>query len=316
MFERFTEQSRRVVVLAREEAARFNHVYIGTEHIMLGLVCAGEGVAARALASAGVGIDAIRGQVVALVGVGKQPPPEYIPFSLRARAVLELAFRVSLELGHDYVAPEHLLLGLIREGDGVAIQALIRLGADPVSVRQQVLNLISGQQGSEPAIAPRLPGRRISPAAGGPPVKVFISYAHEDEELRQRLERHLALLRRQGAIDVWTDRRIMAGEHWADEIDRRIESAELVLLLVSADFMASDYCYGKEMTRALERHGEGGAVVVPVMLKPVDWEGAPFRHLATLPTDARPLTSWPTLDDGLTNVARGIRAAVARIRPR
>lgn len=153
----------------------------------------------------------------------------------------------------------------------------------------------------------------ISPAAHDP-VRVFISYAHEDEELRQRLESHLASLRRQAAIDVWTDRQIVAGQQWAEEIDDRIELAEMVLLLVSADFLASDYCYGKEMVRALERHSEGTTTVIPIMLKPVDWEGAPFRHVAALPTDARPLTSWPTLDEGLANVAKGIRAAVARIR--
>ena len=130
MFERFTDRARRVVVLAQEEARMLNHNYIGTEHILLGLIHEGDGVAARALESLGISLDAVRQQVEEIIGQGQQAPSGHIPFTPRAKKVLELSLREALQLGHNYIGTEHILLGLIREGDGVAAQVLVKLGAD------------------------------------------------------------------------------------------------------------------------------------------------------------------------------------------
>jgi ATP-dependent Clp protease ATP-binding subunit ClpC len=149
MFERFTDRARRVVVLAQEEAKMLNHNYIGTEHILLGLIHEGEGVAAKALESLGISLDAVREQVQDIIGQGQQQPTGHIPFTPRAKKVLELSLREALQLGHNYIGTEHILLGLIREGEGVAAQVLIKLGADLNKVRQQVIQLLSGYQGKE-----------------------------------------------------------------------------------------------------------------------------------------------------------------------
>jgi len=150
MFERFTDRARRVVVLAQEEARMLNHNYIGTEHILLGLIHEGEGVAAKALESLGISLEAVRQQVEEIIGQGQQAPSGHIPFTPRAKKVLELSLREALQLGHNYIGTEHILLGLIREGDGVAAQVLVKLGADLNRVRQQVIQLLHGYQGKEP----------------------------------------------------------------------------------------------------------------------------------------------------------------------
>ncbi|KAB3519838.1 AAA domain-containing protein [Corynebacterium sp. zg254] len=149
MFERFTDRARRVIVLAQEEARALNHNYIGTEHILLGLIQEGEGVAAKALESMGISMDAVRTEVKEIIGSGGNPPTGYIPFTPRAKKVLELALREALQLGHKYIGTEHILLGLIREGEGVAAQVLVKLGADLSRVRQQVIQLLSGYEGEE-----------------------------------------------------------------------------------------------------------------------------------------------------------------------
>ena len=149
MFERFTDRARRVVVLAQEEARVLHHNYIGTEHILLGLIQEGEGVAAKALESLGISLDAVRTEVKDIIGSGGNPPSGYIPFTPRAKKVLELALREALQLGHKYIGTEHILLGLIREGEGVAAQVLVKLGADLSRVRQQVISLLSGYEGGE-----------------------------------------------------------------------------------------------------------------------------------------------------------------------
>ncbi len=149
MFERFTDRARRVVVLAQEEARMLSHNYIGTEHILLGLIHEGEGVAAKALESLDISLEAVRGQVEDIIGQGQQAPSGHIPFTPRAKKVLELSLREALQLGHNYIGTEHILLGLIREGEGVAAQVLVKLGADLNRVRQQVITLVSGFQGKE-----------------------------------------------------------------------------------------------------------------------------------------------------------------------
>ncbi|HET7405672.1 MAG TPA: Clp protease N-terminal domain-containing protein, partial [Mycobacteriales bacterium] len=151
MFERFTDRARRVVVLAQEEARMLNHNYIGTEHILLGLIHEGEGVAAKALESLGISLEGVRQQVEEIIGQGQQAPSGHIPFTPRAKKVLELSLREALQLGHNYIGTEHILLGLIREGEGVAAQVLVKLGADLNRVRQQVIQLLNGYQAKEPA---------------------------------------------------------------------------------------------------------------------------------------------------------------------
>ncbi|WP_152364216.1 ATP-dependent Clp protease ATP-binding subunit [Microlunatus speluncae] len=151
MFERFTDRARRVVVLAQEEARMLNHNYIGTEHILLGLIHEGEGVAAKALESLNISLEAVRQKVEEIIGHGQQSPSGHIPFTPRAKKVLELSLREALQINHAYIGTEHILLGLIREGEGVAAQVLVKLGADLNRVRNQVLQLLSGFQGKESA---------------------------------------------------------------------------------------------------------------------------------------------------------------------
>ncbi|MCK0439524.1 ATP-dependent Clp protease ATP-binding subunit [Gordonia alkaliphila] len=172
MFERFTDRARRVVVLAQEEARMLNHNYIGTEHILLGLIHEGEGVAAKALESLGISLEAVRSQVEEIIGQGQQAPSGHIPFTPRAKKVLELSLREALQLGHNYIGTEHILLGLIREGEGVAAQVLVKLGADLNSVRQQVIQLLSGYQGKEPEAAGT--GGRSSGDAGTPSTSLVL----------------------------------------------------------------------------------------------------------------------------------------------
>ena len=161
MFERFTDRARRVVVLAQEEARLLNHNYIGTEHILLGLIHEGEGVAAKALESLGISLEAVRSQVEEIIGQGGSSPSGHIPFTPRAKKVLELSLREALQLGHNYIGTEHILLGLIREGEGVAAQVLVKLGADLSRVRQQVIQLLSGYSG------PAGQGEKAGATAGG-----------------------------------------------------------------------------------------------------------------------------------------------------
>src|SRR5881396_757130 len=167
VFERFSDRARRVVVLAQEEARMLNHNYIGTEHILLGLSHEGEGVAAKALESVGVSLGAVRSQVEEIIGRGQSEPSGHIPFTPRAKKVLELSLRESLQLGHNYIGTEHILLGLIREGEGVAAQVLVKLGADLSRVRQQVIQLLSGYSGAGPQGGAPGSGEKAGATAGG-----------------------------------------------------------------------------------------------------------------------------------------------------
>lgn len=144
MFEKFTGRARRVVVLAQQEARSLNHNYIGTEHILLGLIREGEGVAVRALESLGISLEAVREQVEEIIGRGQSAPSGHLPYTAGAKKALELSLREALQLGRNYVSPEHILLGLIREGEGVAARVLVKMGADLIRVRQQVIELLHG----------------------------------------------------------------------------------------------------------------------------------------------------------------------------
>jgi hypothetical protein len=145
---------------------------------------------------------------------------------------------------------------------------------------------------------------------------VFFSYSHADEALRDQLEKQLSLLKRQGIIDVWHDRRIIAGQDFAKEIDRHVETDDIILLLVSADFIDSDYCYNKEMSRAMTRHDAGEAVVIPIILRACDWHGAPFGKLNATPPDGRPITQYPDRDQAFLEVAKAVRAAAKHFEQR
>ncbi|GHO98840.1 hypothetical protein KSF_088880 [Reticulibacter mediterranei] len=145
------------------------------------------------------------------------------------------------------------------------------------------------------------------------PIELFYSYSHRDEQLRKRLETHLSALRQQGVITEWHDRKIVAGTNWKQSIDTHLTTANIILLLISPDFLASDYCYGIEMQHALERHKVGEASVIPVILRPVDWKGTPFSHLQCTPTDAKPVTTWANRDQAFADVARTIRAAIEHL---
>ena len=155
MFERFTDRARRVVVLAQEEARMLNHGYIGTEHLLLGLIHEGEGVAAKAMQALGIDLDAVRQEVKEVIGRGEQPPSGHIPFTPRAKKVLELSLREATQLGHNYIGTEHILLGLVREGEGVAAEVLVKLGADLSRVRQQVIQLLRGHRGEGASLKAR-----------------------------------------------------------------------------------------------------------------------------------------------------------------
>ena len=191
MFERFTDRARRVVVLAQEEARLLNHNYIGTEHILLGLLNEGEGIAAKALESLGINLSGVREQVVEIIGQGQQAPTGHIPFTPRAKKVLELSLREALQLGHNYIGTEHILLGLIREGEGVAAQVLQKLGAELQKVRQTVIQLLSGPTGSEEQ-PPAGAGASTSSRSESSSSSSQLSLIHISEPTRLRLKSRMA----------------------------------------------------------------------------------------------------------------------------
>jgi ATP-dependent Clp protease ATP-binding subunit ClpC len=190
MFERFTDRARRVVVLAQDEARQLNHDYIGTEHILLGLIHEGDGVAARALEAMGISLAAVRQGVEQVIGKGDAPPGGgHIPFTPRAKKVLELSLREALQLGQDYIGTEHILLGLIREGEGVAAQVLVRLGADLHRVRQEVLHLLAGR----PEGAPAERGAASAGSSRNPVVQEVREALSSISDRLTAIERHLGM---------------------------------------------------------------------------------------------------------------------------
>jgi ATP-dependent Clp protease ATP-binding subunit ClpC len=199
MFQRFTDRARRVVVLAQEEARLLNHDYIGTEHLLLGLIREGQGVAPKALESLGISLEDTRQEVEQIIGQGTSVPAGHIPFTPRAKKVMELSLREALNLGHNYIGTEHILLGLVREGEGVAAQVLTKLGADLSGVRQQVIELLAGYAG--PAL---VEGEGLSDediellediAEGASKKKIAEKRGLSRDELRSRIDRVLEKLR-------------------------------------------------------------------------------------------------------------------------
>jgi TIR domain/Trypsin-like peptidase domain len=177
---------------------------------------------------------------------------------------------------------------------------------------QPELEVLSREHAGQRAPATTADGSQDRRPADQPslPLKLFYSYAHEDEAMRQKLETHLKLLQRRGLIASWSDRQIGAGQEWREAIDAQLESADIILLLISSNFLASDYCYDVELARAMARHEAGEARVVPIILRPVDWRAAPFAKLQALPTDAKPITDWHPRDKGWADVALGLDRAI------
>ncbi|MCY6494077.1 toll/interleukin-1 receptor domain-containing protein [Leptolyngbya sp. GGD] len=138
-------------------------------------------------------------------------------------------------------------------------------------------------------------------------ITVFFSYAHEDESLRDKLANHLSILKRLGKIEAWHDRQILPSNEWDKQINTHLETANIILLLISDDFLASDYCWDVEVNRAMVRHEAKEACVIPIILRPCDWQGAPFGKLQGLPRDMRPVTTWDNIDSAFTDIAKGIR---------
>ncbi len=320
--DRFTTYARRALDLAADEARSFHHDYLGSEHLLLGLLRERDGVAARALSYAGVELQRVRAGVEYLVGRGEQRPQRELTPTPSIQRAIELAFDESRHQNHHYIGTEHLMLGLVREGGGVAGAVLEHLGVTLFNIREQVIRVITESTVYVPSPSSSatngqtaLTGLSSAVERSAAP-QIFYSYSHKDENLREQLQTHLALLRREGLIGEWHDRKIGAGREWEGEIDARLEAADIVLLLVSADFVASDYCWDVEVKRAMEKHEAGQARVIPVILRPVDWHSAPFGKLQALPRDGRAVTKWGNRDEAWHNIARGIRGAVQELAKR
>lgn len=194
---------------------------------------------------------------------------------------------------------------IVMERDGVERFPKVIEGQ---TVQQVVSNLLDGVDFRD------TDARHWKAGAPSGAVRVFYSYSHKDEQLRNLLETHLKILQRRGLVSAWHDRMIAAGDEWRDSIDSNLERADIILLLISSDFTASDYCWDQEMRRSLERHKSGEARVVPIILRPVNWEGAPFAELQALPTNARPVTTWENMDSAWTNISKGIEQLAKEMR--
>jgi hypothetical protein len=176
---------------------------------------------------------------------------------------------------------------------------LLQKVSTPATLRSPAVVVVTASEFERPKLRVRM-------------ASLFLSYSHRDEELRAQLETHLAGLRRQGFITVWHDRRITAGEDFANAIDTHLERADVVLLLISPDFMASNYCFEKEMMRALERNREGSCAVIPVILRPCDWQDMPFGRLQGTPKDGKPITLWANIDEAFLDVVKAIKGTLAK----
>ncbi len=199
------------------------------------------------------------------------------------------------------------------ETDGRKITVKSRSHEELAAALQTIQMFLVGtpvQAGSGQVLSATNPIQSSSIAAA--PIEIFFSYSHRDEELRDELAIHLSMLKRQRLIAAWHDREITAGSDFAGTIDAHLNSASIILLLVSASFLASDYCYELELGQAMKRHAAGQAQVIPIILKPCDWTSAPFGKLQALPKDAKPVTKWDDRDEAFLNIAQGIRVAIGR----
>lgn len=193
-------------------------------------------------------------------------------------------------------------------------QKIADLEADTHAVETQLQRLKDEQQAAPHLSAEEntVPPQAGKATASRKSFRLFYSYAHQDEQLRDELDTHLSILKRQGIIDSWHDRMIAPGAAWEHEIDRQLLYADIILLLISPDFIASDYCWGREMQQAMERHAKGDATVIPIMLRAVDWQNAPFTTLQALPQNAKPITQWGDRDRAYADICRSIRAMATK----
>ena len=233
--------------------------------------------------------------------------------------------------------PEHAIYSQLIEAEGNQLHVREIRSKISVSLRPQIDDalLVLGYHGliddidsDEPELAGTmfrdwyLDNRPAAPGTGAaaePEERrkplVFISYSHKDEERKKALDTHLSILSRQSVIETWHARKIIPGQEFDDEINKNLEAADIIMLLVSSDFMASDYCYTEEMTRAIERHDAGETRVIPVIVRSVDWTDAPFAKLTAAPTDGKAVASWTDPDEAWTDVVKGIKMAVEELRP-
>src|SRR5579871_4005742 len=383
-FDKFTERARKVLSLAQEEAQRFNHNYIGTEHLLLGLVREGDGVAAKVLSNLGVELNKVRSAVEFIIGRGDRIVLGEIGLTPRAKKVIELAVDEARRLNHHYIGTEHLLLGLVREGQGIAAGVLESFGVnlekaraetfrmlsmwklsdhvvinDPSSVAKYLEDAVIALEGihneKEAAIrrknfelAAELSGREVAlrdriakleadwfreqadkqntaskednisvevapvspivtgqtveaavasptqaPTVPSPSVRngAFISYSHRDKEYLERLRVHLRYFERAGALNIWDDTRIIVGSKWREEIKRAIGSARVAILLISADFLASDFIAENELPPLLAAAQEEGAVIIPTILKHCAFEDSELSQFQAV-EQAQPLIDF------------------------
>ncbi|GAB4194733.1 MAG: hypothetical protein Fur006_40710 [Coleofasciculaceae cyanobacterium] len=343
MFERYTDKALKVIMLALEEARRLGHNFVGTEQILLGLIAEGTGVAAKVLKSVGVNLKDARIEVETIIGRGSSSVAVEIPFTPRAKRALELSLKEARQLGHNYVGTEHLLLGLIREGEGVAARVLEKLDVDLSQVRTKVIRVVgetaevadkilgqTAKVADEEKFDPMLDNQQESDSIiqieGSSTdnnqasrhtraIEVVCSYSqsNRDEDLLDNLAKHLSSLKREGVITYWDQREISAGEEWQSKIDNHLDTASIILLLISADFIDSDECYYQEFERAIKRYENAEAYIVPVLLRAVDWKERRFGDMPVLPRNGIPVTSWTNIDEAFQDVAKGIRELVQEI---
>ena len=335
MFERFTEKAIKVIMLAQEEARRLDHNFVGTEQILLGLIGEGTGVAAKVLKSMGVNLKDARIEVEKIIGRGSGFVAVDIPFTPRAKRVLELSLQEARQLGHKYIGTEHLLLGLIREGEGVAARVLENLSVDLSQVRTLVIQMlgetvaeVAEEEEFEPVVQSQNESDLLIEIMGSPsnsnpaprPTKIlegFLCNVPEDEELREQLEKHLKTLEREGMIKSWHEGLVMPGQEEESEIAYHLDKANVILLLVSSDFIASDEVYENKIKEAREKYESGQACVIVVILRACDWKNESlFDNLPVLPKDAKPVKSWTNPDEAFESIAQGIRKEVEQLRQR
>lgn len=335
MFERFTEKATKAIMLAQEEARRLGHDSLGTDNILLGLIAEGTGVAAKVLKVMGVNLKTARIEVKKITGQKSGSVIEEFAFTPRSKQVLELSLAEAEQLGHNYIGTEHLLLGLIRVDEGVAATVLQNLGLDLSQVRVQVIGMVdqmvaevAEEKELEPVVQSQnetdilieimdAPSKSNSASRPTKILEGFLCNVPEDEELREQLEKHLKTLEREGMIKSWHQGLVMPGQEEENEIAYHLDRANVILLLVSSDFIASDEVYENKIKEAREKYESGQACVIVVILRACDWKNESlFGNLPVLPKDAKPVKSWTNPDEAFESIAQGIRKEVEELRQR
>ncbi len=332
MFKGYTEQAIKAIMLGQEEARRLGHDFVDIELLLLGLIKEGTGVAAKVLKSMGVTLINARIEVEAIIGRGSGFVAIEIPFTPKAQEVLRLSSEEAAQLRHNDIGTGHLLLALIRESEGVAARVLKNLSIDFSQVQTQVIWMLRetievvDEAEFEPEAENQKESDRIiqvvdSPSENNPTFKpaktievVYLySASDKDENLRSELEKHLIMLQREGAITWWGECEITAGEEWESQIENRIDTAGIILPLVSSDFIASDDCYDKQFELAIKRYENAEAYIMPVLLRAVDWKEKRFGDMPVLPRNGTPITSWTNIDEAFQDIAKGIRELIQEL---